>query len=415
MHCPSRNSIYDLMHQHAGSSLFVRPLFWTEQHCDLLGVRFRELPRCDSPLPSEAAGTLPSRGHMRPSQAIITLSEALTEILMPSSQSHTLSSNAVKIVLETLWPKPFSKVRFLPDLHLFFGRRVYRDAVRVQVMWNFSTDVWDSYESFRSVSTRPAESFGLTSASSSPGHNPIGLPMMCYLGKNQLATMRRSVFRVAPGPKNTLNEPVWRLQQLRAKMLTPSNDDQDPHLVGVFLAMAQRHFYGLPGPSLRREHAWEPRGIPLNPTFYDLTLRILTQDNDTAEFMIYTATVTAKFLQRFHDPFNTPEDESGKVPGLDIQLTRVPIWPILGLRERMGKALGEDVVGPFDPNDIETWEDSDDDSDVTTKSGKRKRRALSEVLNGSFEDDTSDEGADEPALAAKKRCLREGSAVGVVI
>jgi len=200
-------------------------------------------------------------------------------------------------------------------------------------------------------------------------------------------------------------------------MLIPSNDDQDPHLVGIFLAMAQRHFYGLPHPSHRREHAWDPSGTRPEPTFQDLRLRILTHDNDTAEFIIYTATITAGFLHRFHDPVSAHVDHTGQVPGMDIEYTRVPIWPILGLRERMGKALGQDMVGPFDPNEIVTWEDDDDsDSDMLpSKAAKRKRKALSEVLNGSFEGDSCDEEADEPALTAKKRCLREGSAVGVVI
>ena len=401
------------MNQHAGASLFVRPLFWTDQHCELLGVHFRELPACDTPVPTDVAGTPPSRGHMRPSQAITTLSDALTEILVPSSPLHTLSSNGVKTVLETLWPHAFPKARYLPDLHLYFGGRVYRDVVRAQVMWNFP----DNRElSFLSVTTRAADSF-LESPASSPGHNPANLPMMCYLGKSQLAAIRKNIFRVALGPRNTPNEPVWRLQQLRSKMLIPSNDDQDPHLVGIFLAMAQRHFYGLPHPSPRREHAWDPSGTHPEPTFHDLRLRILTHDNDTAEFIIYTATITAGFLRRFHDPLSAHVDSSGRVPGMDIEYTRVPIWPILGLRERMGKALGQDIVGPFDPDEIETWEDSDSDSDMLPgKSTKRKRKALSEVLNGSFEGgDSCDEEADEPALTAKKRCLREGSAVGVVI
>lgn len=416
IHQAARNSIYDLMYQQAGTSLFVRPLFWTDQHCHLLGVRFQELPPCDTPVPEEAAGTPPSRGHMRPSRAITTLSDALTEILLSSSQSHTLTSSAVRLVLGTLWPDAFSRVRLSSALCMFFGGRVYRDVVRVEVMWNFSSHVMESYESFHSVSTRPAESFGLTSVSSSPVHNPINLPMVSYISKSQLVAMRRNVFRVGRGPKNSLNEPVWRLQRLRSKMLNPSNDDHDPHLAGIFLAMAQRHFYGLPSPSTRNGQVWEPRETTLNPTFHNLTLRILTHDNDTAEFIIYTATVTAAFLQRFHDPFNTPEDESGNVPGMDIQLTRVPIWPILGLRERMGKALGQEIVGPFNQDEIERWEDDGDDGDDTpTMSGKRKRKALSEVLNGSFEDDTNDDEADGPTLTAKKRRLREGSAVGLVV
>ena len=70
------------------------------------------------------------------------------------------------------------------------------------------------------------------------------------------------------------------------------------------------------------------------------------------------------------------------------------------------------MVGSFDPDDIETWEEDQVDSqkDVTHK---RKREALAEVFNGSFEETSS--GNDEPALGGKKRCLSEGSPVGVVM
>lgn len=199
-------------------------------------------------------------------------------------------------------------------------------------------------------------------------------------------------------------------------MLMPSDPDQDPHLVGIFLAMAQRHFYGLLRPLQRREHLWNLSRPSERPTFHDIGLRILTHDNDTAEFIVYSTTVKADFLKRFDDPFAAPTDADGALPGMHIEYSRVPIWPILGLRERLGKALGQDIVGPFDPDQIETWEDEEEDVDSTpSKPPKRKREALSEVLNGSFEEDPSDEsGADEPALTGKKRCLSEGAPVGMV-
>jgi hypothetical protein len=41
----------------------------------------------------------------------------------------TLYSNAVKTVLTTMWLNAFSETHFLPELHLYFGGHVYRDAV----------------------------------------------------------------------------------------------------------------------------------------------------------------------------------------------------------------------------------------------------------------------------------------------
>lgn len=429
---PARGSVYDLLCRNAGTSLFLRPLFWTDAHTRILGVRFRELPRCNLPVPADVEGSPPSRGQMRPSAAAIQLSQALSELVLASSPLH--GSMAVKTVLATLWPDAFPKGRALPDMHLFFGGRVYREAVRTQVVWDSpaaggGASASTSRDSFMTASTDLAESFvDATPADSTPPNipYPASVPIMCYLGKEQIRTMRRTIFRVAQGPRGYWNGPVWRLQQLRSKMLMPSDADRDPHLAGIFLAMAQRHFYPVPPRSSRRDHSWAtPDGAaPCHPTFHDVRLRVLTHDADTSDFIVYTATVTAGFLQRFHDPFSAPAgDAPGDVPGLDIEYTRVPVWPMVGLRERMGRALGEDVVGPFDPDEMETWqrgrEDGEDDDEVELekrgRAGKRRREALSEVFNDSFEDDEGDETAGEPAVSAKKRCLSEGAQVGVVV
>lgn len=346
---------------------------------------------------------------MRPSQTIKTLSDALSQILLPDTIHPILCSNAVKTILHTLWPEPFNKPHYLPEMHLFFGGRVYRDAVRAQVMWNFPTEAKSSYSSFKSVSTRPADSFNVSPTANSPVHNLANLPMLSYISKNHLASFRRNIFRVAPGPDRSWNEPVRRLQQLRAKQLVPADSDHDAHFVAMFLAMAQKHFYTTPPASSRREISMLPgKEIPPCPDFHDVTLRILTHDTDTAEFIVYTGHVTAEFLERFHYPCRVPSnDEEAEVKGIKIEYTRVPIWPILGLRERLGKALGQDVVGQFDPDEIEKWE-----SDSGQNNGvKRKREALSEVFNESFEQESDD----EPALSAKKRCLREGAPIGVVM
>lgn len=351
---------------------------------------------------------------MSPSTTIMTLSDSLTQILLPDAMHPILCTNAVKTILMTLWPEPFSKPQYLPELHLYFGGRVYRDSVRAQIMWNFPSDeVKSSYSSFRSVSTRPADSFNPSQNPSqlpcTPSQTAANLPMVCYIGKNQLASIRRNLFRISPGPAKSWNEPVSRLQQLRARQLVPSNLDQDAYFVGIFLAMAQKHFYPLPFASPRRESSISPKGcIPPTPNFRDVTLRILTHDTETSDFLIYTAYVTKEFLEKFHNPFKAaPNDDDAATSGIRIEYVRVPIWPILGLRERLGKALGHDVVGQFNPDEIETWEKDPEKQDTN----KRKREVLSEVLNGSFEEDTDD----EPSLSAKKRCLSEGSPVGVVV
>ncbi|KAH7120094.1 hypothetical protein B0J13DRAFT_165305 [Dactylonectria estremocensis] len=411
IHRPAKNSLYDLFHQHAGTSLFVRPICWTDLHAELLGTRWKELPPCDSPKPATMPGSPPSKGHLRPSHTIMTLSDSLTQILLPDAMHPILCSNAVKTVLMALWPQPFSKPHYLPELHLYFGGRVYRDALRAQIMWNFPSDeAKSSYSSFRSVSTRPADSFDAPMHPCTPSpQDPANLPMMCYVGKSQLANIRRNLFRTTLGPGRSPNGPVERLQQLRARQLVPANSDHDAHFVGIFLAMAQKHFYPPPPPSSRRDTPMNQKGeIPPSPNFQDVTLRILTHDTDTSDFIVYTAYVTKEFLQKFHDPFKAPQDEDEQEhSGIRIEFARVPIWPILGLRERLGRALGCDIVGLFNHEEIETWEKDPEKQD----SGKRKREVFSQVLNSSF-----DEGSgDEPTLGGKKPCLSEGSPAGVVM
>ncbi|EHK16061.1 uncharacterized protein TRIVIDRAFT_4563, partial [Trichoderma virens Gv29-8] len=354
---PKKGSLRDILRQNAGTSLFLRPIGWTDLHASLLGVRFCELPVCDTPRPCTLPGSPPTQGHMRPSCTITKLSDALTEILLPSSALPKPTSTAVKAVLTTLWPAAFAKPQLFPELNLYYGDKVYFDAVRVQALWNFppNPSALSSQSSVATIATRPAESYG---SSLSTPHSTANLPMLCYIGKNQLASIRQNIFRVAIGPDNNPNIPVQRLQQLRGKRLLPANADQDPHFVGIFLAMAQRHFYNAPAQLFARETYWPPRkNESRRPDFQDVKMRILSHDTETCEFLVYTGYVTAKFLDRFYDPSSAPCDEDGKIAGMKIELTRVPIWPILGLRERLGKALGDDIVGSFDPEYMETWED----------------------------------------------------------
>ncbi|PCD21392.1 hypothetical protein AU210_016357 [Fusarium oxysporum f. sp. radicis-cucumerinum] len=122
--------------------------------------------------------------------------------------------------------------------------------------------------------------------------------------------------------------------------------------------MAQEHFYATPSVRSRSDSS-----------FHDLRLRILTHDVDKKDFIVYTGYITSGFMQMFHDPSKAlAEDEDAAVSGLKIEYTKVPIWPILGLRERLGKALGPDVVGAFNPDEMVTWE-----TDPEKQNRKRRR------------------------------------------
>ncbi|KAH7463337.1 hypothetical protein FOMA001_g18233 [Fusarium oxysporum f. sp. matthiolae] len=365
----------------------------------------------------ELFGPLPTALHPPPELASSSLQQLFIPLLQYNGVQRLLQANITvflkrspKYKASTLWPTPFNKPQYLPELHLYFGGRVYRDAVRAQLMWNYpSEEAKSSYSSFKSVSTRPAESFNI-STQSSPNYSPSNLPMICYIGKTQLTSVRNNLFRVASGPGRTWNEPVFRLQQLRARILVPSNSDHDAHFVGVFLGMAQKHFYTTPPVSSRRDSPISPgQSIPPSPHFHDIKLKILTHDIDTSEFIVYTGNITKAVLEKFHDPFKAPADDDDTiVSGLKIEYTRVPIWPILGLRERLGKALGQEIVGTFNPDEIEAWEK---DPEKRPSGEKRKRDVLTEVVNSSYEEETEE----EPAIVSKKGCLNQDTPVGVTI
>ncbi|KAL6864479.1 hypothetical protein J3F83DRAFT_741967 [Trichoderma novae-zelandiae] len=429
---PKKGSLRDILRQHDGTALFMRPICWTDLHASLLGARFCELAPCDTPQPCNLPGPTPSQGHIQPSDTITRLSEALTEILTPTSPVARPSSAAVKVILSTLWPAAFAKSQAATEtLNMYFGDRVYFDAVRAQALWNFPPNppTLSSQSSTATIIARPCESYGSLS-STTAAHSTANLPMLYYIGKHHLATLRQHLFRVGSRPDTKPNMPVIRLQRLRAKQLIPADSDNDAHFVGIFLAMAQRHFYTTPVKMPRegywspRESYWSPReGKPPRPNFQDVKLRILTHDNETCEFLIYTGHVTAKFLDRFYDPSCAPLDEDGNVEGMKIDFTRVPIWPILGLRERLGKALGEDIVGPFDPSKMETWEfdgpqpdlrTQDSDATVVTTVNPKRKRGSSPSTSGESSDEESD-GDDETDLPDKRRCLsEERNRVGLV-
>ncbi|KAJ3493199.1 hypothetical protein NLG97_g4885 [Lecanicillium saksenae] len=407
-------SVLDIMRRNSGTSLFVRPLCWTDQHAQLLGVQFNELPLCDTPMPVNEPGSPPSRGHMQPSQTIKTLSDTLTDILSHKIAHPVVLSNAMRTIMSTLWPNSFRRSLLVPELHLYFGDKVYREVVRAQIMWNYpggsclaSQNSFTSSQSTQLPDSQPPSQS--QQSFSTRKHTMTGQPMVCYMGKSQLASIRRNMFRIVQGPNGQYNEPVYRLQQLRSRNIEPENPDEDAHIAGIMLAMAQKHFYSNP-----RVLAVFRKGIsPAKDAkpFHNLKMRLMTHDTETAEFIIYTGHITPAFLERFRRPHRTPAGaDSDADIGLKIDYARVPIWPILGLRERLGKALGEDIVGSFDPEAMETWEEDIAEAPHSS-GGKRKRTALGEVVNRSF-----DESEDEQSspIRGKKQCIRQGTPLQAV-
>lgn len=351
------------MYQHAGQSLFLRPTCWCDLHTKVLDARFVQLPPCDAPTPASS----PERRPVEPSPTANRLSHNLTRVLS-AYRMHSTRMNFLCPIIDTLFPdrellSPWKTV----NLHLYFDGLAYLNVCPVEVMW-YTLDG----------------------------------PALAYISKDLLEHNRRArTFHILSGPGGTVNEPVQNLLRLRANRLLPANRDHDSYIVAVLLAMAQRRFYtGVPPARAARRNS--PR-MARPPEFYDVKIRLLTCDDDK-EFSVYTATITAAFLMRFHEPTKLPSDEFSNGTSADLGMTieyaKVPAWPVLGLKERLGKALGKDLVGDFDECGMETWEEP-----VFEEAGssKRKRadegssrRALADISNESFEEDGNDEAPVDP-------------------
>ena len=364
---PTKISLLGIMRQNDRSSLFERPLRWTDLHVRLLGVQFSELAPSDKPHPARTVpGSSPSKGTLYPSTTIQTLSESLSRILVPVENTTIAASpleeaaiaNAVNTAMSTLWPDAFQFAKTHLKMPIYFNGRAYDKAIDMMVAWNAPGPGQSNSRSGKLICTRLQAGKG----KSTRGADAPNLPTICYVGKDQLADMRRKLFRIRSPLQGFANEPVERLRELCIGKLAPANSDQDAYMGGLFLAMAQAHFY-------KTHEQLVANGESGQPDFQDIKLRILSHDSCTEEFIVYTCVVTAGFLDRFHSPRHTPKAPDGNtVPGLDIQYVKVPIWPILGLRERIGLALG-DFVGLFDPAIMERWDADEDNRKIKRKHG----------------------------------------------
>lgn len=171
----------------------------------------------------------------------------------------------------------------------------------------------------------------------------------------------------------------------------PKNENEDQYILAVAIALAQQSAYN---------------NLDFAPK--DTKVKIVTTSLDEQDecFIVYTATVPAAFLRMFHEPEKAPQGDTA----IQIEYTQVPMWPVLGLKERLGQALGSETVGDFDVSNMETYEEK---VPLTpeTPSPKRRRDVLTEVFNASFSEDRD---SDSPVEAVSKRRCLEGSRVGLV-
>ncbi len=157
------------------------------------------------------------------------------------------------------------------------------------------------------------------------------------------------------------------------------------------------------------------------PSFRDIKVQVITHDegnDNNPNFVVYTATVTAAFLDRFLSPHKAPKLQPGEHSGMDISYTPVSFWPILGLKERLSKALGREIAGDAvldDPEHIGLWDALLEPQPqplprpvyqpLNLKRRRAEREPLSQMLNSSFDEEPPTSSDDRPVLspAAKRR------------
>ncbi|KAH6637331.1 hypothetical protein F5144DRAFT_592236 [Chaetomium tenue] len=389
-------SLYDILHDHAGTSLYVVPICWTDQHTRLLGARFRKRSAVVTPVPDIAHGV-----WLEPSKMAQTLTSELHTLVRQDATSARAfcKIRAMKHILSTLFPATLARPKTGAELNFYFGHRVFRKVVRIPCVWKSPSSVDTSFDS---CPTLPSTSFNGTPKT---GRDP-GMPMLAYINKSQLAAIRQNLYGVLRGPGGTPNEVVGNLQRLRSKLLVPENADHDPYIVAILLAMAQAHFYR-ESPSRSSSQSGsqgKAKSIRITPPlFRDIKVQVITHDegnDNNPNFVVYTATITKSFLDRFMFPHKAPNGETEKdlKVSMDISQTPVSFWPILGLKERLSKALGREIAGDSiydDPNHIGLWDPLLEPQieqrpvyhPVSLKRRRTDRDPLSQVLNSSFEEE----------------------------
>ncbi|KAK0367784.1 hypothetical protein CLIM01_14860 [Colletotrichum limetticola] len=340
-------SLYATLIKNSGLRLFVKPMEWTSLHLTLLDMEFHNLPPITQPVPTVGS----SKATIDLSASAQALLGALNTLL--ETKSTECRTRSILTVISMMYPQHMSLLG-TSELHQYFGGRAYCIDCPVQAAWDV-TPARSSYTTANgSMSMRAEECVEGPIMDSIDGRNVRTQPILVYVDLKTITVTRRARYKP---PRN--NPPVRRLRKLLYRKATPPNMVEDPFLAAVILALAQRPFYRAAPPSADKPLMSSPESSSLGePIFQDTTVCILAvndKEPSASCFILYRGKVRKELLQKFHDPTKNYRVKEGST-NTQIEYTEVPIWPILGLKERLGKALGKEVAGPFDENDFEMWE-----------------------------------------------------------
>ncbi|KAH8743745.1 hypothetical protein F5883DRAFT_440621 [Diaporthe sp. PMI_573] len=400
---PEPGSLYDILYENQGQALFTLPIYWQDQHARLLGVQWNHLDTVRRPVPN--LNSLSSKYPSRPTEVARDLTNDLITILEEGTGNLPLA--ALKKVLSTMFPNTLLKTQSNLRMNIRFGNAIFKSSVRVPLVWKrYNSHVSDSNFTKLRYSQDRVSSSSLQSASLSWTNQPL----LGFINRTRLHQVRSTLYRPRPGPRKTANIPGDRLQKLLYKWVKPQNADKDSYLVATMLAIAQWQCSSSLSRSSPRSSA---QASPLpQPEVRGIPVKIITQDHEKAEFIIYSTVVTAAFLNRFAFPSKAPAVTDMQGRGLNINLTRVQIWPVLGLKERLAKALGPEIAGDLACHDIadsniETWE-TEEERAIRLRNLKRKKSTDGKLLTidlskGLF---TSVVSSSDPGITTKRRRTR---------
>ncbi|KAI1175702.1 hypothetical protein F4777DRAFT_548955 [Nemania sp. FL0916] len=354
-------SLCDIIHENAGESLLVRPLFWTDRHTELLNCRFAEVPHTahdplspsslpSSQLSSPPSSPAPQRSLQWALQLFPSLPSAIRVIMSKDySKPKKGRYRAMATLIGELYPNTLQTPPLNPaTLDFSYGETSWKGAVSCPMMWNSKLEKFDG------------KNWNLDFC--------VG-PALAYINPDEVDYMRRMSFLVACGPKGQPNHALHALHSRLLKRMVPKNDYEDAYFLAILVAMAQELHQ-----NLYRHH--------------DADVRLISAVPEEKVFVVYSATIPASFVARFNCPTEVPIGD----PKITVNYTKVPVYPLPGLKDRLDNALGRHWVSPVDhsspndrlgaavvPTELATPEPA--------AASKRGREALTEVVNVSSSDD----------------------------
>ncbi|KAI2631817.1 hypothetical protein GGR54DRAFT_610 [Hypoxylon sp. NC1633] len=348
-------SLYDIIGKNG--KLYCLPAFWTDFHVQVLGCRFQELPPVlSTPWASSSKLEIPT-------PAVVNIGRAAHILAQTSPVNQRI--RAMSAIMDMLFPGRLSTMS--SELGLRFGQDYYIGQEYTVVPGSFLwTRGWEDPLDVRSV-PKAAE-------------RPCDKPVLAYVDLG-VVQRRRLCFSLRRCPDGGIDECYMRYERQRIREREPQDLAHDHHIFATMLTMAQQHAY----PSVSVGDGFSPKDVPVS---------VITLSHKDKSFVIYRSVIPSALLCMFDNPHEAPPTNVKAI----IKYKRVPIYPLIGLKERLGSALGRIVMGPSYPQErTETFTynlvpGSGGAAEHGTPEAP-KRKALLDVYNSSFCEDRNMPGS----------------------